>query len=92
MARLLYLPSGKAALDFCQAVGLPIEKDSVVMKAAPVVKPEPGVLAWSRQEDNLVFGSLKDEMNRECRVDEDGVRIPSPSLLKRLISLTSNVE
>jgi len=86
MARLLHLPSSTAALDFCKAVGLPIEKDSVVMKAAPVSKPaDQSALAWSRQEDNLVFGSLRNAMNRDCRVDEDGIRIPSPMLLKNLI-------
>lgn len=85
MARLLYLPSSTAALDFCTAAGVPVEEDAIVMKAAPVSKPKS--LAWSRQEDDFVFfgNNTQDCWNDNSRVDEEGVRIPSESLLKSLI-------
>jgi hypothetical protein len=79
MARLLFLPSAKSALEFGASVGLPIENESVVMKAAPISISNP--LSSSRQEDTFVFGSP------DCgRVDDDGVLVPPESLLHSLIA------
>jgi hypothetical protein len=80
MARLLFLPSAKSALEFGAAVGLPIEDDTIVMKAAPVSMSSP--LYWSRQEDAFVFGKSLEDCGR---VDEEGVLIPPESLLQSLI-------
>ena len=86
MARLLFLPSAESALEFGKTVGLPIETDCIVMKAAPISVSDPKALTWSRQEDAFVFGKLAiDESNNDSRVDEDGVLIPSGSLLQSLI-------
>lgn len=80
MTRLLFLPSAKSALEFCASVGLPVENESVVMKAAPISISSP--LSSSRHEDTFVFGSP------DCcgRVDDDGVLIPPESLLQSLIA------
>lgn len=84
MARLLYLQSSTAALDFARTGGLPIEDDAIIMKAAPVSTPDASELAWSRQEDSFVFGGNKQDW-KDSRVDDEGVLIPPTSLLKSLI-------
>ena len=80
MARLLFLPSAKSALELGAAVGLPIKDDTTIMKAAPVSISNP--LSWSRQEDAFVFGTSLEDCGR---LDEDGILIPPESLLRMLI-------
>lgn len=93
MARLLFLSSGEKALEFAEAVGLPVENDCVVMKTAPISVSD-NVLTWSRQEDAFVFGKhlAMDESftKNSSRVDEDGVLIPPTFLLGRLITPTTS--
>jgi len=86
MARVLFLSSAEAALKFGAAAGLPVEDEAIVMKAAPisVSKPET-VLAWSRQEDALVFGR-EWTSDDGSRVDEEGVLIPPEAFLQSLIT------
>lgn len=86
MARLLYLPSSKAALEFCSSVGLPVEDENVIMKAAPVSVSKPETtLAWSRQEDAFVLDS--EQWNgTNSRVDQVGILIPPASFLQSLIT------
>lgn len=85
MARLLFLPSSEAALDFCSIVGLPMEEDCVIMKAAPVSNSV--VLQLGRCEDAFVFrGCDWWENTEESRVDDDGVFIPPGSFLQRVVS------
>lgn len=98
MARLLYLPSAQAALDFCSLVGLPLHENSrVVMKAAPISITDSKVAAKmqsaSRLDDEFIFASWCKRLERmdeidwktSARIDEDGVLIPPGQVFEELI-------
>ena len=56
---MLHLPSAREACVFCHEIGLPIESDSVVMKAAPISIVGESITKMTnpgRREDSFVFG------------------------------------
>ena len=60
LARLLWLPSPSAAVQFCSDVGLPTEDDKIVMKAMPISITEKEAVKRmtnpGRNEDTFAFG------------------------------------
>jgi len=60
LTRLLRLPSPSATVQFCSDVGLPVEDDKIVMKAAPIsIRDKEAVKRMTspgRNEDTFVFG------------------------------------
>ena len=80
MARLLFLPSPQAAIEFCVTCGVPMEGDKLILKAAPIVIPPGHVLTLTRNEDDFIFGH-----SIAGRHDEDGIMIPSANFIQKVI-------
>lgn len=79
VARLIYLPNGQAAIDFCTTAGLLVEEERIVFKAAPI--QELKSYAINRTVDDwFCLGATVD-----YRVDSDNVKIPSHDFLQKLI-------
>ena len=78
MARLLFLPSAQAAIDFCVTCGIPFNDNKLILKA--VILLTTPTAALTRQEDEFVFGQPI-----TGRTDKDGIFIPCPDWIKAII-------
>jgi hypothetical protein len=79
VARLLYLPNGQAAIEFCTNAGFPVEEGLLVFKAAPMRELQSYDINRSI-DDWFCLGPTVD-----YRVDSDNVKIPSQELLQQLV-------